>query len=126
VVSGTLSGQQFRWYRLHVEKGKTYRITTFGLSEPFAARFHLFDPRFTLLDYQYGNPGAKLTFTAEETTPHYFYVRALNPGSGGSYGVRVRVEGGVGPEPSPPGLRLFRLTRTREVVALGGAGRRGK
>ena len=96
VVSGTLTGQQFRWYRLDVAKGKTYTITTLGLSEPFAASLHLFDPRFTLLDYQYGNPAAKLTFTAEETAPHYFYVRALSPGSGGSYGVRVTVEGGVG------------------------------
>jgi len=96
VVSGSLTGQQFRWYRLDVEKGKTYTITTFGLSEPFAASLHLFDPRFTLLDYQYGNPAATLTFPAEETAPHYFYVRALSAGSGGSYGVRVTVEGGVG------------------------------
>jgi len=95
LVSGSLAGQQFRWYRLDVEKGKTYTITTFGLSEPFAASLHLFAPGFSLLDYQYGNPGAELTFTAEETAPHYFYVRALSPGNGGSYGVRV-VEGGVG------------------------------
>jgi len=50
VVSGSVAGQQFRWYRLDAEKGKIYTLTTFGLPEPFAASLHLFDPRFSLLD----------------------------------------------------------------------------